>query len=53
MHKSIKNNFMVYKYIAIISLDEISLSFILNTTVTKTLLVSYTYMGERKGVENV
>lgn len=38
MQKSIKNNFMVHKYIVIISLNEISLSFILNTTVTKTLL---------------
>lgn len=50
MHKSIKNNFMVDKYIVIIPLNEISVSFILNTTDTKTLSVSYTYW-EREGVE--
>lgn len=38
MQKSIKNNFMVYKHIVIIPLNENSVSFILNTTVTKTLL---------------
>lgn len=38
MQKSIKSNFMVHKHIVIIPLNEISVSFILNTTVTKTLL---------------
>lgn len=38
MQKSIKNNFMVFKYIVVIPLNEISVSFILNTTVTKPLL---------------
>lgn len=38
MQESIKNNFMVFKHIVIIPQNEISVSFILNTTITKTLL---------------